>query len=141
MSNEPIANLDSFCRSGSLRFGGEHVVLPLLQAEVVTPGWVTIDELIAGYGAAQAVPGPLFTFSAYLGTISDTSLTSWAGGFFALAAIFLPAFLLVGGSTIVLNDVGDARIASIFDAPPTNSWFTPLHRPGHRLALQGQVRR
>lgn len=88
---------DSFYRSGSLVFGGGHVVLPLLQAEVVAPGWVTNDQFIAGYGAAQAVPGPLFTFSAYLGTVMDGSPGGWTGGFFALGAIFLPSFLLVVG--------------------------------------------
>src|SRR5690606_9271546 len=64
-----LALFDSFYRAGSLVFGGGHVVLPLLQAEVVPPGWVTNDAFVAGYGAAQAVPGPLFTFSAYLGAI------------------------------------------------------------------------
>ena len=62
---------DSFYRAGSLVFGGGHVVLPLLQAEVVDPGWVTRDAFVAGYGAAQAVPGPLFTFAAYLGAVHD----------------------------------------------------------------------
>ncbi|MGH2543384.1 MAG: chromate transporter, partial [Ardenticatenaceae bacterium] len=98
VSSDPLAIFDSFYRSGSLVFGGGHVVLPLLQAEVVPPGWITNDEFIAGYGAAQAVPGPLFTFSAYLGTAADTSLSGWAGGLFALSAIFLPAFLLVVGA-------------------------------------------
>ena len=90
---------DSFYRAGSLVFGGGHVVLPLLQELVVAPGWVTKAEFIAGYGAAQAVPGPLFTFSAYLGATLDVENgpTGWAGGLFALAAIFLPSFLLVIG--------------------------------------------
>ena len=87
---------DSFYRAGSLVFGGGHVVLPLLQELVVTPGWVSDSEFIAGYGAAQAVPGPLFTFSAYLGTlIGMPSLQS--GGVFALVGIFLPSFFLVIG--------------------------------------------
>ncbi|MCI0439280.1 MAG: chromate efflux transporter [Chloroflexi bacterium] len=98
VSSEPLAVFDSFYRAGSLVFGGGHVVLPLLQAEVVPPGWVTNDEFIAGYGAAQAVPGPLFTFSAYLGTIGNATPSGWPGGLFALAAIFLPAFLLVVGA-------------------------------------------
>ncbi len=91
---------DSFFRAGSLVFGGGHVVLPLLQELVVTPGWVTGEEFLAGYGAAQAVPGPLFTFSAYLGTTLEVGSgpTGWAGGLFALAAIFLPSFLLVIGA-------------------------------------------
>ena len=87
---------DSFYRAGSLVFGGGHVVLPLLQELVVTPGWVTNTEFVAGYGAAQAVPGPLFTFSAYLGIFVGMP-SGWAGGLFALFAIFLPSFLLVIG--------------------------------------------
>ena len=98
VSDGPIpAMVDSFYRSGSLVFGGGHVVLPLLEAEVVPPGWVTKDEFIAGYGAAQAVPGPLFTFSSYLGTVMETTSPRWVGGVVALAAIFLPSFLLVIG--------------------------------------------
>ncbi len=92
-----VAVADSFYRSGSLVFGGGHVVLPLLEAEVVPPGWVTKDEFIAGYGAAQAVPGPLFTFSSYLGTVIDLGMPKWLGGVLALCAIFLPSFLLVQG--------------------------------------------
>ena len=88
---------DGFYRSGALVFGGGHVVLPLLQAEVVPGGWVTGDRFIAGYGAAQAVPGPLFTFSAYLGTVMAGPTGGWRGGLFALGAIFLPSFLLVIG--------------------------------------------
>lgn len=87
----------SFYRSGSLVFGGGHVVLPLLQAEVVEPGWVTEDSFVAGYGAAQAVPGPLFTFSAYLGSLISFAPQQWVGGLFALGAIFLPSFLLIWG--------------------------------------------
>src|SRR5271166_1152894 len=75
-----IALFDSFYRSGALVFGGGHVVLPLLQAEVVPPGWVTNDAFLAGYGVAQAVPGPLFTFSAYLGTVMGRfPAAGWAG--------------------------------------------------------------
>ena len=92
-----IAVIDSFYRSGSLVFGGGHVVLPLLEAEVVPPGWVTEDAFIAGYGAAQAVPGPLFTFSSYLGTVMEVATPRWLGGSLALAAIFAPSFLLVVG--------------------------------------------
>jgi chromate transporter len=88
---------DSFFRSGALVFGGGHVVLPLLQAEVVNPGWVGNDLFLAGYGAAQAVPGPLFTFSAYLGAVMGAGPGGWAGGALCLTAIFLPSFLLVTG--------------------------------------------
>ena len=92
-----LAMFDSFFRSGALVFGGGHVVLPLLQAEVVPPGWVDKESFLAGYGAAQAIPGPLFTFSAYLGAASGPSPNGVAGAAIALAAIFLPAFLLVIG--------------------------------------------
>jgi len=88
---------DSFYRSGSLVFGGGHVVLPLLQREVVQPGWVTQDDFLAGYGAAQAVPGPLFTFSAYLGTVMRPAPSGVLGATIALTAIFLPSFLLITG--------------------------------------------
>ena len=89
---------DSFYRAGSLVFGGGHVVLPLLQAEVVPPGWITDAEFIAGYGAAQAVPGPLFTFSAYLGAVIWDGSNAWVGALIALIAIFIPSFLLIFGA-------------------------------------------
>ncbi len=94
---EPMQVFDSFYRSGSLVFGGGHVVLPLLQAETVPTGMVSQDDFIAGYGAAQAVPGPLFTFAAYLGGTAATFGSPWFGGLFALGAIYLPSFLLVVG--------------------------------------------
>jgi len=89
---------DSFFRAGSLVFGGGHVVLPLLQAEVVPPGWVTGEQFVAGYGAAQAVPGPLFTFAAYLGAVMGPRPNGVAGAALALVAIFLPSFLLIVGA-------------------------------------------
>jgi chromate transporter len=85
---------DAFYRAGSLVFGGGHVVLPLLQAAVVPPGWVSNDAFLAGYGAAQAVPGPLFTFAAYLGAIMQPTPNGWLGALLCLVAIFLPSFLL-----------------------------------------------
>jgi chromate transporter len=94
----PLAVFDAFYRAGALVFGGGHVVLPLLQAEVVPPRWVTNAEFLAGYGAAQAVPGPLFTFAAYLGAVMHVRPGGWAGAGLALIAIFLPAFLLVVGA-------------------------------------------
>jgi chromate transporter len=84
-------------RSGSLVFGGGHVVLPLLSEEVVGPGWVTKEEFLAGYGAAQAVPGPLFTFSAFLGSLIDGPGGAWGMALICLLGIFLPAWLLVLG--------------------------------------------
>ena len=95
--SQALALVDSFYRSGALVFGGGHVVLPLLKAEVVNPGWINQDMFLAGYGAAQAVPGPLFTFAAYLGTAMNTAPSGWFGGFLCLLAIFLPSFLLVTG--------------------------------------------
>ncbi|MCM3707612.1 MULTISPECIES: chromate transporter [Cytobacillus] len=91
---EWVALFDSFYRSGSLVFGGGHVVLPLLEREFVPAGWLSEETFLAGYGAAQAVPGPLFTFAAYLGTV----MNGWQGGLLATAAIFLPAFLLILGA-------------------------------------------
>lgn len=93
-----LALFDSFYRAGALVFGGGHVVLPLLEAEVVPPGWVTGAQFLAGYGAAQAVPGPLFTFAAYLGAVQTPAPNGWIGGIVALLAIFLPAWLLVLGA-------------------------------------------
>lgn len=95
---QTLAIFDSFYRAGSLVFGGGHVVLPLLQAEVVPPGWLTNEEFVAGYGAAQAVPGPLFTFAAYLGAMTWGGPNAWIGGAIATVAIFLPSFLLVIGA-------------------------------------------
>jgi chromate transporter len=93
-----LALFASFYRSGALVFGGGHVVLPLLQAAVVPPEWVTDDAFLTGYGAAQAVPGPLFTFAAYLGTVMGPAPNGWPGGLICLVAIFLPSFLLLIGA-------------------------------------------
>jgi chromate transporter len=90
--------IDGFYRAGALVFGGGHVVLPLLQATVVPAGVVGNEQFLAGYGAAQAVPGPLFTFAAYLGAVMQGPLPPWAGGMAMLLVIFTPAFLLVVGA-------------------------------------------
>jgi chromate transporter len=95
--NHAIALIDSFYRSGSLVFGGGHVVLPLLQKAVVPPAWIGNDAFLAGYGAAQAVPGPLFTFAAYLGTVMQPGPNGFLGGLLCLGAIYLPSFLLLIG--------------------------------------------
>ncbi len=92
-----VALFEAFYRAGSLVFGGGHVVLPLLQAGVVDPGWVSEQQFLAGYGAAQAVPGPLFTFAASLGAVSTSGPGGVAGALLALAAVFLPGFLLLVG--------------------------------------------
>jgi chromate transporter len=94
---QALALFDAFYRSGALVFGGGHVVLPLLQAEVVTPGWVSNETFLAGYGLAQAVPGPLFTFAAYLGAVTGPPPNGFAGAAIALVALLLPGMLLVYG--------------------------------------------
>ena len=141
--NTWLEMFDGFYRSGALVFGGGHVVLPLLEAEVVPAGWVTGDRFIAGYGAAQAVPGPLFTFSAYLGTVMEGAAGGWRGGSFALGAIYLPSFLLVIGILPLwdrLRSVGRFRaaiagvnaavvgllLAALYDPV----WITAIHAPG-----------
>lgn len=89
--------IDRFYRAGALVFGGGHVVLPLLHQAVVPPGWISDNAFLAGYGAAQAVPGPLFTFSAYLGSAMQPTPDGWIGGLICLVAIYLPSFLLLLG--------------------------------------------
>ncbi len=108
---------DRFYRAGSLVFGGGHVLLPLLEREVVAPGWLTPDQFLAGYGAAQALPGPLFTLSAYLGAVMDHGPGGAAGGVWALLAIFLPALLLVAGALPF--------------------WSALRHQPAAQAALRG----
>ena len=95
--SQGVAVADRFYRAGALVFGGGHVVLPLLQAQIVAPGWVSADQFLAGYGAAQAVPGPLFTFAAYLGVVLGPAPHGLAGAALALMAVFLPGFLLLIG--------------------------------------------
>ncbi|UVM58280.1 chromate efflux transporter [Pseudomonas sp. B21-012] len=90
-----LSMIDAFYRTGALVFGGGHVMLPLLQAEVVPTGWVGNETFVAGYGAAQAVPGPLFTFAAFLGASMHGPQSGWLGAVLCLLAIFTPAFLLV----------------------------------------------
>lgn len=96
--SQALAMTSAFYRAGSLVFGGGHVVLPLLQAEVVPNGWVSNETFLAGYGATQAMPGPLFTFAAFLGASVTNSPTGWVGGMICLLAIFAPSFLLVAGT-------------------------------------------
>jgi chromate transporter len=117
INSQPLAVFDSFFRVGSLVFGGGHVVLPLLQAEVVPPGWVTNEQFVAGYGAAQAVPGPLFTFAAYLGAVMQPLGGGLTGAALALVAVFAPSFLLVMGALPL--------------------WDSLRPRPGFQAALRG----
>lgn len=95
VDNGPLKVFGAFYESGALVFGGGHVVLPLLQARVVPPGWINSDAFLAGYGAAQAVPGPLFTFAAYLGAAMHGPVSGAGGAALALFAIYLPSFLLI----------------------------------------------
>jgi chromate transporter len=140
---QPIRLFDSFYRSGALVFGGGHVVLPLLQAEVVPPGWVSNDAFLAGYGAAQAVPGPLFTFAAYLGTVMGPAPNGWLGGLICLVAIFLPSFLLLVGALpfwdvlrrlpavqSALRGVNAAVVGLLLAALYNPVWTSAIHAPG-----------
>jgi chromate transporter len=129
---------DSFFRVGSLVFGGGHVVLPLLQAEVVGSGWITNEQFVAGYGATQAVPGPLFTFSAYLGAV----MNGWSGALLTLVAIFLPSFLLVVGALpfwdmlranakfqSALSGINAAVVGLLLAALYQPVWTSAIHAP------------
>jgi chromate transporter len=115
--SQTLAVFDSFYHVGSPVFGGGHVVLPLLWAEVVPTNWVTNEQFVAGYGAAQAVPGPLFTFSAYLGTVMQQPPNGLVGGAFALFAIYLPTFFMTAGALPF--------------------WDTVRARPSFQAALRG----
>jgi chromate transporter len=98
LHHDSLTLAERFVRAGALVFGGGHVVLPLLQSAVVTPNWVSASDFLAGYGAAQAVPGPLFTFAAFLGAVSRIGPGGWIGGLLCLGAIFVPAALLIIGA-------------------------------------------
>ena len=137
-----LALFSSFYRSGALVFGGGHVVLPLLQQSVVPHGWVSNDAFLAGYGAAQAVPGPLFTFAAYLGTVMDPEPHGWSGGLLCLAAIYLPSFLLLigvlpfwdglrrrGAIRAALTGVNAAVVGLLLAALYTPVWTSAIHGP------------
>lgn len=97
-SSPALLQINAFYQSGALVFGGGHVVLPLLHSAVVAPGWISQDMFLAGYSAAQAVPGPLFSIAAFLGTAMNTPAYGWIGGLMCLLAIFAPSFLLVIGA-------------------------------------------
>ena len=145
--NHLIDIVDSFFRVGSLVFGGGHVVLPLLQTEVVGPGWITNEQFVAGYGATQAVPGPLFTFSAYLGAV----MNGWSGALLALTAIFLPSFLLVIGALpfwdmlpgnakfqSALSGINAAVVGLLLAALYSPVWTSAIHSPADfALGLSG----
>ena len=140
-ANHALQLFDRFYRTGSLVFGGGHVVLPLLQSAVVPPGWVTNDAFLAGYGAAQAVPGPLFTFAAYLGTVMTPGPNGWLGAILCLVAIYLPTFLLVSGA-VPFWDYARAhpalRSALVgVNAAVVGLLLAALYRPGWTSAVAG----
>jgi chromate transporter len=141
--SQSLALFDSFYRSGSLVFGGGHVVLPLLQSEVVPTGWVSNDAFLAGYGAAQAVPGPLFTFAAYLGAIMGPEPNGWAGAALCTAAIFLPAFLLTIGVLPFwdgLRRVRNVRAALVgVNAAVVGLLLAALYHPVWTSAIEGSA--
>ncbi len=141
-SNQALSMVDAFYRSGSLVFGGGHVVLPLLQAEVVPSGWVDNEVFLAGYGAAQAVPGPLFTFSAFLGASMAQAPSAWLGGLLCLLAIFAPSFLLVVGvlpfweslrrnvrAQAALLGINAAVVGVLLAALYQPVWISAIHAP------------
>jgi chromate transporter len=140
--NQALSMVDAFYRAGSLVFGGGHVVLPLLQAEVVPSGWVGNESFLAGYGAAQAVPGPLFTFAAFLGASMNDAPTGWLGGIICLLAIFVPSFLLVLGALpfwehlrrntrmqAALSGINAAVVGLLLAALYQPVWTSAIHSP------------
>ena len=147
------ALFDAYYRSGALVFGGGHVVLPLLREAFVTPGWVSDDAFLAGYGAAQAVPGPLFTFAAYLGAVANPSPHGVPGAVLGLVGIFLPGILvLLGtlpfwdalrkktGAQAMMRGVNAAVVGLLGAALYNPVWTSSVHAPADfALALVGFV--
>jgi chromate transporter len=133
--SQALAVTDSFYRVGSLVFGGGHVVLPLLYAEVVPPGWVSNEQFLAGYGAAQAVPGPLFTFAAYLGAVMAPEPHGVVRAALALIAIYTPSFLLIIGTLPSWGRSGRGRMCTgrcEASTPPSSAccWQSCIKLPG-----------
>jgi chromate transporter len=139
--SQALKLFDAFYRAGSLVFGGGHVVLPLLQASVVPPGWVSNDAFLAGYGAAQALPGPLFTFAAYLGTVAHVPPNGWIGGTICLIAIFLPSIFLVVGVLPFWDRLRRLPLAQAalrgVNAAVVGLLLAALYRPVWTSAIQG----
>jgi chromate transporter len=138
-----ISVADAFYRAGALVFGGGHVVLPLLKEFVVKPGWISPDDFLAGYGAAQAVPGPMFTLAAYLGARLPGSMGGLLGASTALCAIFLPGFLLITGilplwSAIAGRQLAARAIAGV-NAAVVGLLAAALYDPVWTSAVQGPV--
>lgn len=137
-----VGVLDGFYRAGALVFGGGHVVLPLLQEQTVVTGWVSANDFLAGYGAAQAVPGPLFTFATFLGWLSGSPTHPWLGATLATAGIFLPGLLLViaalphwqalrerATTAAMLAGVNAAVVGILASALYSPVWTSAVHRP------------
>jgi chromate transporter len=140
-ADHALALLDRFFRTGSLVFGGGHVVLPLLQAQVVPPGWISNQSFLAGYAVAQAVPGPLFSFAAYLGAAMGPAPNGWAGASLCLAAIYLPSFLLLAGvlpfwATIRQRAVVRGALAGV-NAAVVGVLLAALYNPVFTYAING----
>ena len=148
-----IALFEAFYRSGALVFGGGHVVLPLLREAFVAPGWLSDDTFLAGYGAAQAVPGPLFTFAAYLGTVVTPEPHGLAGALLGLIGIFLPGMLILLGALpfwdsfrkrasaqTIMRGVNAAVVGLLGAALYNPVWTTSVHGPrDFAIALVGFV--
>lgn len=148
-----LALFDAFYRSGALVFGGGHVVLPLLREAFVTPGWISDDSFLAGYGAAQAVPGPLFTFAAYLGSVVNLSPHGIIGAVLGLVGIFLPGVLVLLGALpfwdafrtrpaaqAAMRGVNAAVVGLLGAALYNPVWTTSVKAPGDfGIALTGFV--
>ena len=148
-----IALFEAFYRSGALVFGGGHVVLPLLRDAFVTPGWVSDSAFLAGYGAAQAVPGPLFTFAAYLGAVVNASPHGVAGAVLGLIGIFLPGVLILmgtlpfwdmfrrrAGAQAMMRGVNAAVVGLLGAALYNPVWTSSVGTPGDfGIALLGFV--
>ncbi|HEY7245203.1 MAG TPA: chromate efflux transporter [Xanthobacteraceae bacterium] len=152
-TSQSVALFEAFYRSGALVFGGGHVVLPLLREAFVTPGWVSDNTFLAGYGAAQAVPGPLFTFAAYLGTIASPSPHGVLGAMVGLIGIFLPGVLVLLGTLpfwdalrrresaqALMRGVNAAVVGLLGAALYSPVWTSSVNRPGDfGIALVGFV--
>ncbi|HEV8403628.1 MAG TPA: chromate efflux transporter [Candidatus Limnocylindrales bacterium] len=140
---QAVALFDGFYRSGALVFGGGHVVLPLLHTTVVDPGWVSDDRFLAGYGMAQAVPGPLFTFAAYLGAVSIPAPDGVPGATIALVAIFLPGLLLVWAALPFWDSlrmsVGIRRALSGTNAAVVGILLAALYTPVWTSAISAPI--
>lgn len=148
-ASQSMLLVDAFYRAGSLVFGGGHVVLPLLEAETVQSGWVSEEVFLAGYGATQAMPGPLFTFAAFLGASINSTAGAFITGMLCLVAIFLPSFLLIVGVMpfweklrhhyliqAALMGVNAAVVGLLFAALYSHAWTNAIYTPKHAaLAL------